>query len=141
MRNHGWLPQISQTSKTGCLRQPVPANANANCSLREIADAEMQAGGADMPIFGLCVPSPSRAAHTCRQEPSPRMRHPPMKLVGPPPALRPACANASEDRPRAFGPTPTEGLRPAGGRRAVASAEGGPLAARSPVSRRACSCP
>jgi hypothetical protein len=58
MRNHGSLPQISQTSKTACLRQPVPANANANCSLREIADAEMQAGGADVPIFGLCVPSP-----------------------------------------------------------------------------------
>jgi len=46
-------------------------------------------------------------------------------------ALRPACANASEGRPKAFGPTPTdpspeggfgpqgEGIRAAGGRRAV----------------------
>jgi len=27
--------------------------------------------------------------------------------------LRAACANVSEGRPKAFGPTPTEGLRPA----------------------------
>jgi hypothetical protein len=51
----------------------------------------------------------------CRCAPEPSgLRRP--KGFGPPPALRPACANASGGRPRAFG------------RRAVAWAEAGPLA-------------
>src|SRR5271157_2763991 len=42
-----------------------------------------------------------------------------------PPASCPAVvARTSALRPKAFGPTPTEGLRPAGGRRAVVEVRG-----------------
>jgi hypothetical protein len=41
------------------------------------------AGGADVPPFGMSATRPRGVAHTCRQKPSARMRHPPT-----PPMLR-----------------------------------------------------